>query len=325
MEKRLLEAVEKTRAPPPPSPKEKKYVPPSPEEPHYYYYEFPPEAEAPNQVNAVGHWNPDGNWVKGKQMDAPWRDHPNFKWNDQSPRQPPQPSTQQTQPSEGQPNWPVRIQERLYIGGNIVQSGQGNWSDGPQGNCSSGSQSNWSGRQQEGNWGYNSGRQPNNQVVSYIPPHQRGNQQHQGNQPYHQPQYQSEHYGQSDYPQPSYGGGPSNKRYNRHTNEGPIEEAQKEQRAALDMLTKQLSQVAMSLGELRGNEGKIPATGRYIKASLHLQVPQHLHLDRAEQSPVPLIKPPEEEIREKRKYAVRPQEKVKAKELRRPSPTPTAT
>ncbi|XP_042056237.1 uncharacterized protein LOC121800800 [Salvia splendens] len=40
----------------------------------------------------------------------------------------------------------------------------------------------------------------------------------------------------------------------------PMKEAQKEQRAALDMLTKQLSQVAMSLGELRGNEGKIPAT-----------------------------------------------------------------
>ncbi|XP_042012361.1 uncharacterized protein LOC121760817 [Salvia splendens] len=39
-----------------------------------------------------------------------------------------------------------------------------------------------------------------------------------------------------------------------------IQEAWKEQRAALDMLTKKLSQVAMSLGELRGNEGKIPAT-----------------------------------------------------------------
>ncbi|XP_042029044.1 uncharacterized protein LOC121775987 [Salvia splendens] len=39
-----------------------------------------------------------------------------------------------------------------------------------------------------------------------------------------------------------------------------IQEAQKEQRAALEILTRQLSQVAMSLGELRGNEGKIPAT-----------------------------------------------------------------
>ncbi|XP_042041252.1 uncharacterized protein LOC121786683 [Salvia splendens] len=39
-----------------------------------------------------------------------------------------------------------------------------------------------------------------------------------------------------------------------------IQEAQREQRAALEILTKQLSQVALSLGELRGNEGKIPAT-----------------------------------------------------------------
>ncbi|XP_042030629.1 uncharacterized protein LOC121777431 [Salvia splendens] len=102
----------------------------------------------------------------------------------------------------------------------------------------------------------------------------QGNQQHPGNQQYHQPQYQPDHYGLSDYTQPSHGGGPSNQRYNRHPNEGPgeamaphhqndamreIQEAQKEQRAALDLLTKQLSQVAMSLGELRGNEGKIPA------------------------------------------------------------------
>ncbi|XP_042027519.1 basic salivary proline-rich protein 4-like [Salvia splendens] len=241
MEKKLLEAVEKARAPPPLAPKEKTYVPPPPEEHHYYYCEFPPEPEALNQ----------------------------------------------TQPSEGQPNWPARIQERPNTGGNRGQSGQGNWSGGPQGNWSSRSQSNWSGRQQEGNWGYrhqgpqssNSGRQPNNQVVSYIPPHQRGNQQ-AGSQPYHQPQYQSEHYGQQDYPQPSHGGGPSNQRYNRHANEGPgeamaphhqndamreIQEAQKEQRASLDMLTKQLYQVAMSLGELRGNEGKIPATVQPIR------------------------------------------------------------
>ncbi|KAG6385772.1 hypothetical protein SASPL_154653 [Salvia splendens] len=45
MEKKLLEAVEKSRAPPPPAPKEKTYVPPPPEEHHYYYCEFPPEAE----------------------------------------------------------------------------------------------------------------------------------------------------------------------------------------------------------------------------------------------------------------------------------------
>ncbi|XP_042061579.1 calcium homeostasis endoplasmic reticulum protein-like [Salvia splendens] len=293
MKKKLL-----SRAPPPPATKEKPYVPPPPEEHHYYYCEFPPEAELQTQVNAVGHWNPNGNWIQGKQRDAPWRDHPNFRWSDQSQGQPPQPSTQQIQPSEGQPNWPARNQERPHNGGNRVQGGQANWSGGPQGNWSSGNQSNWSsggqpnwsGRQYEGNWGYrhqspqssNTARQPNNQVVSYVPPHQRGNHQHQGNQQYsqgnqqhHQPQYQPDHYGTSDYPQPNHGGGPSNQRYNRKPNEGPgemmvphhpndamreIQEAHKEQRAALDMLTKQLSQVSMSVGELRGNEGKIHAT-----------------------------------------------------------------
>ncbi|XP_042012141.1 basic salivary proline-rich protein 1-like [Salvia splendens] len=270
MEKKLLEAAEKTRTPPPPAPKEKQYVPPPPppEEHHYYYCEFPPEIEPQPQ---------------GKQRDAPWRDHPNFRWTDQNQGQPPQSSTQQVQPSEGQPNWPARIQDRSKTGGNRIQGvPQGNWSSGPQGNWSSGGQPNWSSRQPEANWGYrqqgpqssNQGTQPNNQMVSYVPPHQRGNQ-HPGNQQHIQSQYQQEHCGQSEYPQPNHGGGPPNQRYNRHPNDGQgdmlvphhlndamreIQEAQKEQRAALEMLTKQLSQVAMSLGELRGNEGKIPAT-----------------------------------------------------------------
>ncbi|XP_042027664.1 basic salivary proline-rich protein 4-like [Salvia splendens] len=207
MEKKLLEAVEKSRAPLLPAPKEKTYVPPPPEEHHYYYCKFPPEAEPQTQVNAVGHWNLNGNWTQGKQRDVPWRDHPNFRWSDQSPSQPPQPSTQQIQPSEAHPNWPARKQERPNNGGNRMQGGQGNWSGGPQGNWSispqgnwsSGGQPNWSGRHQ-GPQPSNSRRQPNNQVVSYVPPHQRGNQQHPGNQQYHQPQYQPEHYGPSDFP-----------------------------------------------------------------------------------------------------------------------------
>ncbi|XP_042059587.1 basic salivary proline-rich protein 4-like [Salvia splendens] len=190
MEKKLLEAVEKSRAPSPSAPKEKPYVQPPPEEHHYYYCEFPPEAEPQAQMNAVGHWNPNGNWIQGKRRDAPCRDHPNFRWSDQNQSQPPQPSTQQIQPSEGQPNWPARNQERPHNGGNMMQGGQANWS--------SGGQPNWSGRQQEGNWGYrhqgpqssNQGRQPNNQVVSYVPPHQRGNQQYsQGNQQHNQLPY----------------------------------------------------------------------------------------------------------------------------------------
>ncbi|XP_042059545.1 uncharacterized protein LOC121804062 [Salvia splendens] len=107
-------------------------------------------------------------------------------------------------------------------------------------------------------------------MVTYIPLHLRGNQQ------YNQPRYQQEYYGQSDHLQPNYSGGPPNQRYNRHPNESHIEmliphhpndavrekqEAQKEQRAALEMLTKQLYQVAVSLGELKGNEATMQPPG----------------------------------------------------------------
>ncbi|XP_041995902.1 uncharacterized protein LOC121746032 [Salvia splendens] len=141
-----------------------------------------------------------------------------------------------------------------------------------------------------GDWEYqhqvpqfsNQGRQSNNQMVNYVPEYQRGNQQPQGNSPYfqgsqqnHFPQNKPEQYGPSGYYQQGHGGGQFNQRYNRQQIEGSedlmiphrphdamreIQETQKEQRAALEMLTKQLSQVALTLGELRGNEGKIPAT-----------------------------------------------------------------
>ncbi|XP_042051631.1 uncharacterized protein LOC121796939 [Salvia splendens] len=39
-----------------------------------------------------------------------------------------------------------------------------------------------------------------------------------------------------------------------------IHDAQQEQKAAMDMLTKQLTQMAMTLNEIRGYDGKIPAT-----------------------------------------------------------------
>ncbi|XP_042038373.1 bifunctional endo-1,4-beta-xylanase XylA-like [Salvia splendens] len=200
MEKNLLEAVEKARPLLPPAPKEPQYVPQSspPEEHHYYYCEFPPEVEPQAQ---------------GKQRDAPRRDHPNFRLTDQNQNQP-------SQPSEGQPNWPARIQDRPNTGGNRMQEGQAGWSSGPQRNWSSGGQSNWSSQEQEGDWGYqhqtpqfsNQGRQSNNQLVNYVPQYQRGNQQgnsqyYQGNQQNHFPQNQPEQYGLSGYYQQGHGGG----------------------------------------------------------------------------------------------------------------------
>ncbi|KAL1569845.1 hypothetical protein AAHA92_01273 [Salvia divinorum] len=39
-----------------------------------------------------------------------------------------------------------------------------------------------------------------------------------------------------------------------------LQDAQQEQKAAKDMLTRQLSQIATSINEMRENDGKIPAT-----------------------------------------------------------------
>ncbi|KAL1562967.1 bifunctional endo-1,4-beta-xylanase XylA-like [Salvia divinorum] len=39
-----------------------------------------------------------------------------------------------------------------------------------------------------------------------------------------------------------------------------LQDAQLEQKAAMDMMAKQLSQIATSLNEMKGNDGKIPAT-----------------------------------------------------------------
>ncbi|KAL1532998.1 hypothetical protein AAHA92_32945 [Salvia divinorum] len=39
-----------------------------------------------------------------------------------------------------------------------------------------------------------------------------------------------------------------------------LQDAQNEQKAAMDKIAKQLSQIATSLSEIRGNEGRIPAT-----------------------------------------------------------------
>ena len=39
-----------------------------------------------------------------------------------------------------------------------------------------------------------------------------------------------------------------------------LQDAQSEHKAAMDMMAKQLSQIAVSLNEMRGNEGKLPTT-----------------------------------------------------------------
>ncbi|KAL1567129.1 hypothetical protein AAHA92_02645 [Salvia divinorum] len=136
-----------------------------------------------------------------------------------------------------------------------------------------------------------------NPADSYVPPHQKGflgggaNQQAQGgqgsnglynqgygtNENFHPQQGQgyNQHASGSGQPYPKQQQKPVddlvgdllNTQQHLHSNMQAnndvvhkLQDAQKVQRAAMDMLARQLSQIATSLSEIRGNEGRIPAT-----------------------------------------------------------------
>ncbi|KAL1559652.1 hypothetical protein AAHA92_09970 [Salvia divinorum] len=273
MEKAILNALEKSKQPPP----AEKCQAPLGQEEAYGQYGQASEMMDYQQVNAAGNWNPGGHWNQNggwvpRQRDAPWREHPNFRWAEPNSVPPPQPSNAQAQ--EGPPSWSSRNQERQH-GNYRSPGGNPNWPDGHQ--------PNWSGR---------------NHASSYVPPHQRGfprgNANHQGVQG---SQGQNINYNQNQglggnfhYPQGSgynhQGAGSSHqypKQQNRPTDDlvsdllnsqqhlqgnvqanndvvHKLQDAQLEQKAAMDMMAKQLSQIATSLNEMRGNDGKIPAT-----------------------------------------------------------------
>ncbi|KAL1541346.1 hypothetical protein AAHA92_25582 [Salvia divinorum] len=174
--------------------------------------------------------------------------------------------------AEGPSGWSSRNPEGTNQWGNRNQGGNSNWS--------SGNQLNWSGRNQQGN-----------PADSYVPPHQRGfssgraNQQQgqgynyysnqQGNPHFNQGPEYTQHASGSNLPYPKQQQKPVddlvgdllNTQQHLHSNMQAnndvvykLQDAQKEQRAAMDMLVRQLSQIATSLSEMRGNEGRIPAT-----------------------------------------------------------------
>ncbi|KAL1545258.1 hypothetical protein AAHA92_22004 [Salvia divinorum] len=150
LEKAILSALEQTKQP---VPTEKCQAPLGQEE-AFPYYGPPAEMEYTAQVYAAGNWNANGSWNPGKQRDAPWRDHPNFRWSDADQNQP-APQAQNFQNRvEGPSGWSSRNPEGTNQWGNRNQGGNSNWS--------SGNQPNWSGRNQTGN-----------PADSYVPPHQR--------------------------------------------------------------------------------------------------------------------------------------------------------
>ncbi|XP_047949242.1 uncharacterized protein LOC125195085 [Salvia hispanica] len=122
---------------------------------------------------------------------------------------------------------------------------------------------------------------------SYVPPHQRNNNyQGPGNQ------YNNNQGGQGNFRPhqgggPNHGQGPSGSQPNSRTQRNlddmvhdlvssqqhmqnnllanndvvhKLQDAQQEHKAAMDLMSKQLSQIATSLSDMRGNEGRIPAS-----------------------------------------------------------------
>ncbi|KAL1567536.1 hypothetical protein AAHA92_03006 [Salvia divinorum] len=160
LEKAIISALEKTKQA---TPTEKCQAPLSPEE-SYPHYNPLAEGEYPAQVYAAGSWNANGSWNPGKQRDAPWRDHPNFRWSDADLNQP-APQTQNfPNRGEGLSSWVSKNSEGTHQLGNRGPNGNANWS--------SGNQPNWPSRYQQGN-----------PADSYTPPHQRGFQGGAGQPP----------------------------------------------------------------------------------------------------------------------------------------------
>ncbi|KAL1536479.1 hypothetical protein AAHA92_29126 [Salvia divinorum] len=132
-EKTILNALEKNKQP---TPAEKCQAPLGQEE-AYGQYGQASEMMDYQQVNVVGNWNPGGHWNQNggwvpRQRDAPWREHPNFRWAEPNSVPPPQPSNAQAQEENAQ-NQYVPPHQRGQQGGQ-GQGPNGHYNQGPGGN-----------------------------------------------------------------------------------------------------------------------------------------------------------------------------------------------
>ncbi|XP_047953858.1 GATA zinc finger domain-containing protein 14-like [Salvia hispanica] len=151
---------------PPPSPTGGQEAPTLP-------YDQPDNSLDVEQANAAGYYNSNGNWIPGKQRDAPWRDHQNFRWGDGNQNQNQNPPNQPNPQPNQYPN---------------------------RGPTNPDYQSNWVGRNQHPQ---NQNSQNQNPNPTYMPPHQRNNQPQNHNQNQNQfnpgPQHNTHHQNQSQY------------------------------------------------------------------------------------------------------------------------------
>ncbi|KAL1549140.1 hypothetical protein AAHA92_17276 [Salvia divinorum] len=211
LEKAIISALEKTKQA---TPTEKCQAPLGPEESNQLYNPLT-EGEYPAQVYAAGSWNANGSWNPGKQRDAPWRDHPNFRWSDANLNQP-APQTRSDPPPLG-----------------TAPQGRYNQGTGSSGNFHPQGQGYNHYQNQRGNSHINQGHGYNQSASGSGQPFQRPQQGHIDN-----------------YSRDLLNNDVVNK----------LQDTQNEHKAALDMFARQLSQIATSISEMRGNEGKIPAT-----------------------------------------------------------------
>ncbi|XP_047943047.1 uncharacterized protein LOC125189861 [Salvia hispanica] len=137
LKKELLTAIKQNT--PPPSPTGGKKAPELPND-------QPDNSLDVEQANAAGYYNSNGNWIPGRQRDAPWRDHQNFRWGDGNQNQ-----NQNQAPNQPNPH-PNQNSNR-----------------GP---TNPDYQSNWVGRNQHPQ---NQNPQNQNPNPAYVPPHQRNN------------------------------------------------------------------------------------------------------------------------------------------------------
>ncbi|KAL1563839.1 hypothetical protein AAHA92_06262 [Salvia divinorum] len=165
LEKVILSVLEQTKQP---APTEKCQAPLGQEE-AFPYYGSPVEMEYPAQVYAAGSWNANGSWNPGKQRDAPWRDHSNFRWSDADQNQ-----NQQGNPADSY----VPPHQRGFSGGGANQQAQGG--QGPNGRYNQGYGTNGSFNPQQGQ-GYNYSNQEGNRHFNQWPGY---NQQSGSGQPY---------------------------------------------------------------------------------------------------------------------------------------------
>ncbi|XP_047978517.1 GATA zinc finger domain-containing protein 14-like [Salvia hispanica] len=232
-------------------------------------YDQPDNSLDVEQANAAGYYNSNGNWIPGKQRDAPWTDHQNFRWGDgnqnqnqnQAPNQPnPHPNQN---PNRGPTNPDYQSNWRNNQTQNQNQN-QNQFNPGPQHNTHHQNQSQYQHNHDQYNPPAQYNQYPQNQNQQNFsgyqsnPPPQYN--QHQSSNQFHHPnksrRSMEDMMGEMLASQQSI---KNDLQSSNETMQG-MQSAQKEHRANMDMMNRQLAQLANSVGEMKGNSGKLPST-----------------------------------------------------------------